>query len=93
MGKQTPASEYRLQSRGGVGVISYKITERGGAVVGAMRVEPGDSVMLITNKGQVIRLNEDDISLRGTRNTQGVKLIRLNEGEIISSIGLVKKED
>jgi len=73
-GKRTELGEYRLQSRGGKGIITIKTTERNGAVVSAVSVTDGEEVMLITNKGMLIRMPASGISVIG-RNTQGVRLI------------------
>lgn len=90
-GKRTQASEYRAQSRGGVGLITQKITDKVGKVVGAGRVRDTDDVMLITDNGQVIRLACNQISEVG-RNTQGVKLINLKDGESVTSMAVVPGE-
>lgn len=79
-GKRTPIEDYRETSRGGQGVISIQVTERNGKVIGAGQVFPGDEVMLISDKGTMVRTRADEISLVG-RNTQGVRLINLCEGE------------
>ncbi len=84
-GKRTPIDEYPRHGRGGQGVISIQTTARNGAVVGAELVQPGDEVMLITTSGTLVRTAVDDISIMG-RNTQGVRLIRLGEGEKLSGI-------
>jgi DNA gyrase subunit A len=84
-GKRTPLEEYRLQSRGGQGIISIQTTPRNGQVVGAVQVEEEDEIMLITNGGTLIRTPVADISVMG-RNTQGVKLINLPEGERLVGI-------
>jgi DNA gyrase subunit A len=73
-GKRTELSEYRVQSRGGKGIITIKTTERNGAVVSATVVADAEEVMLITNMGMLIRMPADGISVIG-RNTQGVRLI------------------
>lgn len=79
-GKRTEISEYRTQSRGGVGIITQKTTDKVGIVVGTKKVKPSQEVILSTDKGQVIRMKVSDISVIG-RNTQGVRLINLNESE------------
>ncbi len=84
-GKRTPIDEYPRHGRGGQGVISIQTTERNGPVVGAELVQPGDEVMLITTSGTLVRTPVDDISVMG-RNTQGVRLISLGEGEKLSGI-------
>ena len=82
-GKRTELEEYRVQTRGGKGVITYKITPKTGDIVGIRIVEDSDDVMLITDTGTIIRLNVSDISVLG-RSTQGVTLMRTNEGKVVS---------
>ena len=91
-GKKTPAKEYRTQNRGGVGIITQKTTDKVGSVVGTARVGPKDDVMVITNKGQLIRLKTSKISTYG-RNTQGVRLINLKSEETVSNFTLIVEED
>jgi len=79
-GKRTDLSEYRIQMRGGRGIITIKATERNGPVVAALPVIEADEVMLITNRGMLIRMPAGQISLIG-RNTQGVRLISLESRE------------
>jgi DNA gyrase subunit A len=79
-GKRTELSEYRVQSRGGKGLITIKTTERNGPVVAAARVLETEEVMLITNHGMLIRMPSSGISVIG-RNTQGVRLITLESSE------------
>ena len=82
-GKRTELEEYRVQTRGGKGVITYKITPKTGTIVGIRIVKENEDVMLITDTGTIIRLNVKDISILG-RNTQGVTLMRTNEGKVVS---------
>ena len=82
-GKRTELEEYRVQTRGGKGVITYKITPKTGSIVGIRIVEEDNDVMLITDNGTIIRLNVKDISVLG-RSTQGVTLMRTNEGKVVS---------
>ncbi|RLB13892.1 MAG: DNA gyrase subunit A, partial [Deltaproteobacteria bacterium] len=79
-GKRTKTEEYRVQGRGGKGILTIRTTERNGPVVCAHQVMDQDQVMIITGQGKIIRLKVSDISTIG-RNTQGVKLIDLGEGE------------
>ena len=79
-GKCTPPDEYRLQGRGGQGLISIRTSRRNGAVVGAELVGESDELMLITDGGKLVRTRVNEVSVLG-RNTQGVKLIRLSAGE------------
>ncbi len=88
LGKRTKFEEYRLQSRGGKGVITMKTTERTGGVAGALTVRDGDELMLITNKGKMVRTRVAEIRETG-RNAQGVKLIDTREGEMLSGIAPV----
>ncbi len=82
-GKRTELDEYRVQTRGGKGVITYKITPKTGVIVGIKIVNEEDDVMLITDTGTIIRINVKDISVLG-RSTQGVTLMRTNEGKVLS---------
>ncbi len=84
-GKRTALDEYRLSGRGGQGVISIHVNERNGKVVGALQVQQQDEVMLISDKGTLVRVPVAEISLIG-RNTQGVRLIQLGEGEALVSL-------
>jgi DNA gyrase subunit A len=76
-GKRTPVREYRHQSRGGKGIITMKTTEKNGDVMGARQVLPKDDLMLVSTKGQMIRIHVGDISEQG-RNTQGVRLMNIS---------------
>ena len=93
LGKRTTFEEYRVQSRGGKGVITMKTTERTGGVAGALTVRDADELMLITNKGKMVRTRVAEIRETG-RNAQGVKLIDLRESEILQGIApVVSNED
>ncbi len=87
-GKRTPVSEYRLIKRGGKGVINIKTTDRNGDVVGMKAVGNGDELMLITQKGILIRTRVDEIRETG-RNAAGVKLIRVDEGDILVAMAKI----
>jgi DNA gyrase subunit A len=92
-GKRTALDEYRLQSRGGKGLIDIKASERNGPVVGVIFLRGEEQVMLITEKGMIIRLNTAEISTIG-RNTQGVRLIQLEEGDHLVSVArLAEREE
>ena len=91
-GKRTELDEYRVQTRGGKGVITYKITPKTGDIVGIRIVEDNDDVMLITDTGTIIRLNVSEISILG-RSTQGVTLMRTNEGRVISIEKVSEEEE
>jgi DNA gyrase subunit A len=84
-GKRTELDEYRVQIRGGKGVITYKITPKTGKLVGVRIASEEDDVMLITDTGTIIRINVKDISVLG-RATQGVTLMRTNDGGKVVSI-------
>ena len=90
-GKRTIASEYRVQKRGGKGLINIRITERNGPVVGFRRVRDDDDVMLITDTGRIIRINVADVNPKG-RVVQGVKLIDLGPDEKVVDIASVQEE-
>jgi DNA gyrase subunit A len=83
-GKRTPVAEYRLQSRGGKGIITMKTTDRNGQVMGSRQVLPKDELMLVSNRGQMIRILVSGISEQG-RNTQGVRLMNVSAGEKVVS--------
>jgi DNA gyrase subunit A len=92
-GKRTATEEYRLQSRGGKGIITMKTTDKTGRVIGVQQVTEEDQLMLITNIGKIIRLRIKDIRVIG-RNTQGVRLIEIEEGErVVSLARLAEKEE
>ena len=88
LGKRTSFDEYRVQSRGGKGIITMKANERTGGVAGALTVRDADEIMLITNKGKMVRTRVAEIRETG-RNAQGVKLIDLREGENLQDIAPV----
>ena len=90
-GKRTELDEYRVQIRGGKGVITYKITPKTGKLVGARVATEDDDVMLITDTGTIIRLEVKDISVLG-RSTQGVTLMRTNDGGKVVSIEILTTE-
>ena len=91
LGKRTELEEYRVQTRGGKGVITYKITPKTGKIVGIRIATDDEDVMLITNNGTVIRINVKDISILG-RSTQGVTLMRTSEDCKVVSIETISKE-
>ncbi len=90
-GKQTALEAYRLQSRGGKGVINIKTTERKGMVVAVMPVSKGSGVLIITNQGKLIRIMAEQIRATG-RSTQGVKLIDTSDGDSVASASLVERQ-
>jgi DNA gyrase subunit A len=91
-GKRTDAAEFGEQHRGGIGLIAIKTSERNGLVVSSRVVEAGDELMLITDVGKVIRMGVDDIPVIG-RNTQGVRLIRLEENERVVAVERLAERD
>jgi len=91
-GKRTHIDEYRVQGRGGSGVINIKTEGRNGDVVGVRAVDEDDEAIVMSSKGQAIRINVNGISVIG-RNTQGVTIIRLSEGEKVASFAVVPKAE
>ena len=90
-GKRTELEEYRVQNRGGKGVITYKITPKTGKLIGVRIAVEEEDVMLVTNTGTIIRLKVDDISVLG-RSTQGVTLMRTNDGGKVVSVETLSPE-
>ncbi len=91
-GKRTPLDEYPLRGRGGMGVISIQTSARNGPVVGAVQVTDESEVMLVTNAGTAIRTRSVSISVLG-RNTQGVKLMGVGDGELLAGLAVVVPEE
>ena len=83
--------EYRVQNRGGKGVITYKVTPKTGEIVGIKIVTGVEDIMLVTDTGTIIRLNSGEISVLG-RATQGVTLMRTNEGKVVSIEKIVDED-
>jgi len=92
IGKRTGFEEYRVQSRGGKGIITMRTGERTGDVVGALTVHESDELMLITTGGQMVRIRVSEVRETG-RNTMGVKLMDLREGETLQDIAPVVSQD
>ena len=92
VGKRTSFDDYRSQTRGGKGIITMKTTDKTGAVAGAISVKEEDEIMLITNKGQMVRTKVKDIRESG-RNTQGVYLVRLEKGDRLHGVARVVETD
>ena len=90
-GKRTELDEYRVQTRGGKGILTYKITAKTGNIVGIRITTDDEDVMIITENGTIIRLEVKDINVLG-RTTQGVTLMRTNEGKVVS-IETIKPEE
>jgi DNA gyrase subunit A len=91
-GKCTPIEEYRIQGRGGKGIINIKTEGRNGAVIGVIFISGDEGVMLITGKGMIIRTRSTEISTMG-RNTQGVRLIQTDDGDQLVSIARLAEKD
>jgi DNA gyrase subunit A len=91
-GKKTPLEEFRVQNRGGKGIILIDCSERNGPVVGVALVKTGDEVVLITDRGQIIRTSVNDIRETG-RNAQGVKLMNVEDDERIVAVEIVNERN
>lgn len=82
-GKKTPLAEYRIQNRGGKGLITYNIKEKTGDIVSAKVIDDNDEIMMISFNGTIIRLRSEDISVMG-RNTQGVTLMKMKDDKVVA---------
>jgi len=92
-GKRTEIEEYRVQSRGGVGIINISTSDRNGQVVGVAYVQAGDELLVITQQGMILRMMTDDVRAIG-RATQGVTIIDIaDDDKVVSIARLVEKED
>jgi DNA gyrase subunit A len=91
-GKRTNLDQYRTQSRGGLGLIDIKVTDRNGPVVALKAVRPGEDLMMITAQGMIIRTGLDEVRAIG-RNTQGVRLINLKEGDKLVAAEIIATEE
>ena len=91
-GKRTCVEDFRITGRGGQGVISMQCTERNGSLVGAIQVQDGEEVMLISDQGTLVRTRVDEISVM-SRNTQGVTLIKVQEGEKLVGVARVEEPE
>jgi DNA gyrase subunit A len=92
-GKRTGLDEYRLQSRGGFGIINIQTSDRNGKVVGMAYVQDDDEVMLITQQGMILRMKARDVRVIG-RATQGVRLIEMEEGDQVVAVAkLAEREE
>jgi len=91
-GKRTELEEYRVQTRGGKGVLTYKVTEKTGTLIGIKVVSETDDILMISSDGTIIRIPVKDISILG-RNTQGVTLMRMPEDTKLVSITVVSEEE
>jgi DNA gyrase subunit A len=92
LGKRTKNEEYRVQGRGGSGILTMKVTDKTGRVIAVKQVTDTDEVMLITTKGKILRMQVNSISVIG-RNTQGVRLISPEEGEHVSAVAKLAEKD
>jgi DNA gyrase subunit A len=90
-GKRTEPDEFPVHNRGGQGVIAMQTSARNGALVGAVQVADGDEIMLISDQGTLVRTRVDEISVL-SRNTQGVRLIRVREHETLVGIAVVSDD-
>ncbi|NTW35111.1 MAG: DNA gyrase subunit A, partial [Syntrophobacteraceae bacterium] len=91
-GKRTPSEEYRSQSRGGKGVLNTRVTDKNGEVVGFRQVADEEEILMITDRGRLIRTPVAPIRQIG-RVTQGVKLIDLDEGEQVVDVAVLQESD
>ena len=91
-GKRTAVGQYRLQSRGGRGVINMKLTPKTGKVLGAILVQDDDQLVMMTSANKVIRIGVRDVSVVG-RATQGVRLAALDSGGVLAAFDLVREDD
>ena len=91
-GKKTPLDEYRIQSRGGMGIFTYKITEKTGKLAGIKTVTDEDDIILITSDGVIIRTHTDEISSY-SRQTQGIRVMKLDEGVRVVSVARTEREE
>ncbi|HEX6089303.1 MAG TPA: DNA gyrase subunit A [Gemmatimonadales bacterium] len=91
-GKRSELSEYRVQKRGGKGIITFKVTDKTGCIVALKEVIPDDELMMITHNGVIIRVPVDGIRVIG-RNTQGVRVMNLDDGDRLQGVARVVKED
>jgi DNA gyrase subunit A len=91
-GKRTAFKEYRLQSRGGKGIINIKVTKKNGEAIGLKSVSDKDEIMLMTEKGMVVRSPIKDIRTTG-RSTQRVRLMRLDSGDSMASVAKIVPEE
>jgi DNA gyrase subunit A len=91
-GKRTELEEYRTQSRGGKGIYTIKVTEKNGPVVGIAQVKETDHIMMVTTAGTLIRSKVSEIGVVG-RNTQGVILMRVSDGEKVNALSMIPPEE
>jgi DNA gyrase subunit A len=92
MGKRSELDEYRVQHRGGRGIITLKHNDKTGGIVALKEVLPDDELMMITKKGIIIRVPVEGIRISG-RNTSGVKIMNMTAGDLVVDVARVVKED
>ena len=92
LGKRTPLDQYRSQGRGGKGILAMKLTTRTGPIMAAGMVHPDDNVMLMNSDGLLIKIAADTISRIG-RSTQGVHLMKLQDGQSVRSMTVIEPRD
>jgi len=92
VGKRTPVDQYRLQRRGGKGIINLKVSAKTGEVIGAKQVRPEDGMMLITSEGKIIRINVGGVRVSG-RSTQGVKLMNLDGDDRLVAVAKLGEQE
>ena len=90
-GKRSDLGDYRVTNRGGKGVITVKTTEKVGKLISIKEVTDSDDLMIITSKGILIRQKMKDIRVMG-RNAQGVRVIKMNEGDMISAVASIAED-
>jgi DNA gyrase subunit A len=91
-GKRTPVGEYRVQTRGGKGIITLKVTDKTGNLVYARQVTPKDDLMIVSSRGKLIRIRIGDISEQ-SRNTQGVRVMNVEGGEKVVAVENLPTEE
>ena len=91
-GKRTKVEEYRIQNRGGQGIINIKTSGRNGNVIGVKAISDGDEVIVVSSRGRIVRMSARDISVIG-RNTMGVRIAKLKENEKVSSYTVMKPDE
>ena len=92
VGKRTRVSQYRIQGRGGKGIINLKVSKKTGAVIGARQVVASDGLMLITLQGKIIRIGVSGVRI-SSRSTQGVKLMNLDAGDLVVAVAKLAEGD
>lgn len=91
-GKRTPLDQYRAQSRGGMGIINMRVTDKTGKVMGAVMVAETDQMVVLSSANKIVRFPTNQVSLNQGRATQGVRLVRLAGGEVVAGFDLVQRD-